>query len=319
MERVFLAHRLPQAHLHTFPGEGHVSVFVQHAGDIVRALGALTNEERIMMKPVNEQTFLITGSTDGIGKLTALELAKQNAQVLIHGRNKEKLAGVVEELKAASGNKNIEGLAADFSSLAEVQRLAEKVLAKYPNLDVLINNAGAGYTDSRYSEDGYELRFAVNYLAPFLLTQLLLPVLKNAAPARIVNVSSAGQHPIDFNDIMLEKNFDATKAYSQSKLALIMFTIDLAEQLKEENITVNSLHPGTYLDTKMVRQAGISPWGEAESGAEAEVFLATSESLAGVTGKYFNVKTAATAHAQAYDKQARKRLWELSLQLTDKR
>jgi NAD(P)-dependent dehydrogenase (short-subunit alcohol dehydrogenase family) len=269
------------------------------------------------MRPINEQTILITGSTDGIGKLTALELAKQNAQVLIHGKNKEKLAGVVEESKAASGNRNIEGLAADFSSLAEVRRLAENVLTKYPSLDVLINNAGVGYADPRYSKDGYELRFAVNYLAPFLLTQLLLPALKNAAPARIVNVSSAGQHPLDFDDIMLERNFDARRAYSQSKLALIMFTIDLAEQLIEENITVNSLHPGTYLDTKMVRQAGISPWGEAESGAEAEVFLATSESLVGVTGKYFNVKTEAKAEAQAYGQQARKRLWELSLQLTN--
>ena len=271
------------------------------------------------MKPINEQTILITGSTDGIGKLTALQLAKQNAHVLIHGRNKEKLAGVVEELKAASGNKNIEGVAADFASLAEVRRLAGKVLTEYPSLDVLINNAGVGYTDSRYSKDGYELRLAVNYLAPFLFTQLLLPALKNAAPARIVNVSSAGQHPIDFDDIMLEKDFDVTRAYSQSKLALIMFTIDLAEQLKEENITVNGLHPGTYLNTNMVRRAGITPRGEAESGAEAEVFLATSESLAGVTGKYFNVKTEAKAEAQAYDQQARKRLWELSLQLTNKR
>ena len=270
-----------------------------------------------MMKPIAEQTILITGSTDGIGKLTALELAKQKAHVLIHGRNKEKLAGVVEELKTASGNKNIEGLAADFASLAEVRRLAKEVLAQYPRLDVLINNAGVGFVAPRYSEDGYELRFAVNYLAPFLFTHLLLPVLKNSAPARIVNVSSAGQQPVDFDDIMLEKNFDARGAYSQSKLALIMFTIDLAEQLKDKNITVNSLHPGTYLDTNMVRGAGISPLGEAKSGAEAEVFLATSASLSGVTGKYFNVKTEAKANAQAYDQQARKRLWELSLKLTN--
>ncbi len=269
------------------------------------------------MKPINEQIILITGSTDGIGKLTALQLAKQNAHLLIHGRNKEKTTNVVNELKSVSGNKNIEGFVADFSSLAEVRYLAEEVLTKYPALDVLINNAGAGMSDPSLSKDGYELRFAVNYLAPFLLTSLLLPVLRNAASSRIVNVSSAGQYPVNFDDIMLAKDFDAVKAYRQSKLALIMFTIDLAELLKDENITVNSLHPGTYLNTNMVRSSNITPWGEPESGAEAEVFLAVSKSLDGLTGKYFNVKTEAKALAQAYDEQARKRLWELSLQLTN--
>jgi NAD(P)-dependent dehydrogenase (short-subunit alcohol dehydrogenase family) len=269
-----------------------------------------------MMKPIIEQTILVTGSTDGIGKLTALQLAKQHAQVLVHGRDKEKVSGVVAELKAASANRNIEGFTADFSSLTGVRHLAEEVLAKYSSLDVLINNAGVGFADPRYSKDGYELRFAVNYLAPFLLTHLLLPVLKEAALARIVNVSSASQHPIDFNDVMLEKNFNASRAYSQSKLALIMFTIELAEQVKDDKVTVNSLHPGTYLNTKMVRQSGITPWGEPEHGADAEVFLAVSESLEGITGKYFNGKTEARADAQAYDKQARKRLWEVSLELT---
>lgn len=269
------------------------------------------------MKPINEQTILVTGSTDGIGKLTALRLAEKGAQVLVHGRNKEKTAGVVEELRAKTGNKSVEGLIADFSSLAEVRRLAEKILEGYATLDVLINNAGIGFVDPRRSKDGYELRFAVNYLAPFLLTHLLLPALKNAAPSRIVNVSSAGQYPIDFDDLMLEKNFNPGRAYSQSKLALIMFTFDLAEKIKDENITVNSLHPGTYLNTKMVRESGIDPLGKPQDGADAEVFLAVSESLEGVTGRYFNVKAEAKADAQAYNSQARKRLWDLSLQLTN--
>ena len=195
-------------------------------------------------------------------------------------------------------------------------RLAEEVMAKHPRLDALINNAGAGYTDPRYSRDGYELRFAVNYLAPFVLTRMLLPALKKAAPSRIVNVSSAGQHPIDFDDVMMEKDFDTVTAYSQSKLALIMFTMELAEKVKQDGITVNSLHPGTYLNTNMVKKAGINPMGEPESGAEAEVYLAVSESLEGVTGQYFDVKTRARVDSQAYDKQVRKRLWELSLQLT---
>ncbi|MEJ2637910.1 MAG: SDR family NAD(P)-dependent oxidoreductase, partial [Calditrichia bacterium] len=177
--------------------------------------------------------------------------------------------------------------------------------------------AGVGYADPRYSKDGYELRLAVNYLAPFLLTHLLLPALKAAAPSRVVNVSSAGQSPVDFDAIMLEKNFDAGRAYSRSKLALIMFSFELTARLKDENITVNCLHPGTYLDTNMVRHSGIKPWGEPESGAEAEVYLAVSGELEGVTGQYFNVKSEAKASPQVYDLEARKRLWELSLKLTN--
>ena len=268
------------------------------------------------MKSVNNQTIFITGSTDGIGKLTALQLAKQNAHVLIHGRNEKKVASVVDEIKNASKNKNIEGFTADLSSIDEVRKLANEVLEKHDKIDVLINNAGAGTADQRYGKDGTELRMTVNYLAPFLLTHLLLPALKNAAPSRIVNVSSAGQAPIDFNDVMLEKNFDSVQAYCQSKLALIMFTIDLAEQLRNENINVNSLHPGTYLDTNMVRRSGITPWGKPETGADAEVFLSVSPQLENATGKYFDVKKEARANAQAYDAKARKKLWELSMQLT---
>jgi len=268
------------------------------------------------MKPVNNQTIFITGSTDGIGKLTALQLAKQQAHVLIHGRNEKKVASVVDEIKNASKNKNIEGFTADLSSIDEVRKLANEVLEKHDKIDVLINNAGAGTADQRYGKDGTELRMTVNYLAPFLLTHLLLPTLKNAAPSRIVNVSSAGQAPIDFNDVMLEKNFDSVQAYCQSKLALIMFTIDLAEQLRNENINVNSLHPGTYLDTNMVRRSGVTPWGKPETGADAEVFLSVSPQLENATGKYFDVKKEARANAQAYDAKARKKLWELSMQLT---
>ncbi len=268
------------------------------------------------MKPINKQTILITGSTDGIGKLTALQFAQQQAHVLIHGRNKEKVDRIVKELKETTANKNIQGFTADLSSLDQVRQLANDVMKKHESIDVLINNAGVGSADPRYSKDGYELRFAVNYLAPFLLTQLLLPALRKAAPSRIVNVSSAGQSAVNFEDIMLEKKFSGSIAYTQSKLALIMFTIDLAEQLKNENITVNSLHPGTYLDTNMVHRSGIEPWGQPETGADAEVFLATSSKPENITGKYFDVKTEARANAQAYDVNARRKLRELSMQLT---
>lgn len=225
------------------------------------------------MKSIDKQTILITGSTDGIGKLTALSLARQQAHIIIHGRDKEKTNRVARELIDSTSNTRIDGFTADLSSLGEVRRFAKEVLEKHTTIDVLINNAGVGFPDPRlFSKDGYELRFAVNYLAPFLFTRLLLPALRNAAPSRIVNVSSAGQSPVNFDDIMLEKKFDTVTAYTQSKLALIMFTIDLAEELKKENITVNALHPGTYLNTNMVNRASITPWGKAETGADAEVF-----------------------------------------------
>ena len=265
---------------------------------------------------MHSQTILITGATDGVGKCAAINIAKKGACLLLHGRNKEKLDKVIEEIKSLTGNQNIEGFVADFSSIDDVRRLSKDVLATHDKIDILINNAGAGFAASRYGKDGTELRLAVNYLAPFLLTNLLLPAIKKGAPSRIVNVSSAGQSPVNFDDIMMEKNFDAVTAYCQSKLALIMFTFDLAVELREYNISVNALHPGTYLDTNMVRNANIAPQGAPQSGADAEVFLATSPELKNVSGKYFNVKKEAKANAQAYDAKARKQLKELSLQLT---
>jgi NAD(P)-dependent dehydrogenase (short-subunit alcohol dehydrogenase family) len=264
------------------------------------------------------QTIFITGATDGIGKLAAIDLATQrnDAAILIHGRNKEKLDKVIIEIKKAGNNKNIEGYVADFSSMDEVRRLAKDILSKHDTIDILINNAGAGFAAPHYGKDKTETRFTVNYLAPFLLTNLLLPAIKKAAPSRIVNVSSGGQSAIRFDDIMFEKNFDAVTAYTQSKLAMVMFTIDLAEELKNDHVTVNTLHPGTYLDTGMVREAGIQPHGTAQSGADAELYLALSPELENVTGKYFNVKRETRAHAQAYDADARKKLKEIGLKYT---
>ena len=269
------------------------------------------------MKSIDNMTILVTGSTDGIGMLTATQLAKLGARVLVHGRNSEKVTRIMNEIKTESGNSNIEGYIADFNAINNVRELASKVLNDHPRLDVLINNAGTGLTGKRkLSQDGYELRFAVNYLAPFLLTHLLIPALKEGAPSRIVNVSSIGQHPINFEDLMLEKNFDPHQAYRQSKLALIMFTFTLAEEIKNFGITVNALHPGTYLDTKMVNEAGITPMGKAEDGAKAEVFLATSPDLKGVSGQYFDRMEKSKAIRQAYDVEARKKLWSISMKLT---
>jgi NAD(P)-dependent dehydrogenase (short-subunit alcohol dehydrogenase family) len=195
-----------------------------------------------------------------------------------------------------------------------VRNLSEEILTDQDSIDILINNAGAGFAAPRLGKDGTETRFTVNYLAPFLMTHLLLPVIQKTASSRIVNVASAGQSPIHFDDIMKDKNFDGVTAYTRSKLAIVMFTFDLAEKLK--TVTVNCLHPGTYLDTGMVREAGVQPLGTAQSGADAVEYLAIAPELKNVSGKYFNVKNEARANAQAYDSDARRKLHEIALQLT---
>jgi NAD(P)-dependent dehydrogenase (short-subunit alcohol dehydrogenase family) len=264
------------------------------------------------------KTVLITGATDGVGRVVAKELGKQGWRVLAHGRNRERGEALVREIEQAGGKAAF--LAADLSALAEVRRLAEAVTTATDRLDLLINNAGIGTTGDRpgrqTSRDGHELRFAVNYLAGFLLTRLLLPLLEAAAPARIVNVSSAGQQAIDFDDVMLARRYSGSDAYRQSKLAQIMFTIDLAGELKDVGVIANALHPSTYMNTTMVRQSGVTPVSRVETGAEAILQLAVSPKLEGRSGLYFNVMNEARANPQAYDPEARRQLRELSLELT---
>jgi NAD(P)-dependent dehydrogenase (short-subunit alcohol dehydrogenase family) len=272
------------------------------------------------MKNMVDQLILITGSTDGLGKGTALALAKKGATVILHGRDRAKLELTKDEIRRATGNTRIESHLADLSSLAEVRRLAVEVQYDHDHLDLLINNAGIGFGEPgaarELSRDGHELRFAVNYLAPFLLTNLLVPCLRRGAPSRIVNVASAGQEPIDFTDVMLTSNYDGIRAYRRSKTALVMFTFDLARKLANEGITANSLHPGTYMDTKMVREARIEPRNSVQVGIDAVIYLATSQEIDGITGMYFNRKEEDRAIAQAYDERAREELWGLSEKLT---
>jgi NAD(P)-dependent dehydrogenase (short-subunit alcohol dehydrogenase family) len=267
------------------------------------------------MEELSGKTALVTGSTDGVGRLVARKLGQAGARVLVHGRDAERGERVIAEIKASGGAASF--LAADLSSLEEVHRLASAVQATVGRLDILINNAGIGTAGPRQtSVEGFELRFSVNYLAGFLLTFLLLPLVKNSAPARIVNVSSAGQQPIDFDDVMLTRGYSGARAYCQSKLAQIMFTIDLAAALQGTGVTVTCLHPATYMDTSMVRRAGVRPLSTVEEGARAILNLATSPAVAGQTGLYFNGLWEAKAQAQAYDAEARRRLQALSLELT---
>ena len=261
------------------------------------------------------KTILITGSTDGVGRRVAERLAKPGVTLLIHGRDRERGAGVVQTIRDSGADANF--YVADLSSLAEVKRLAADVRRDHSRLDLLINNAGIGTAGSRSeSLDGVELVFAVNYLAGFLLTRLLLPLLESGSPARIVNVSSAGQQAIDFADVNLERGFSGRRAYCQSKLAQILFTLDLAEELKGSGVTVNALHPATYMDTTMVRKAGAAPLSTVDEGADAILNLAISEEMAGRTGLYFNGLRPSRADAQAYDADARARLRALSFELT---
>ena len=268
------------------------------------------------MQKLTGKTVLVTGSTDGVGRLVARRLGEAGARVLVHGRDAERGAQVVSDIEKAGGAATF--LRADLASLVEVRRLAEAVQDATDRLDILINNAGIGTAGGvrQESADGFELRFAVNYLAGFLLTALLLPLLRASAPARIVNVSSAGQQAIDFADVMLTRGYSGARAYCQSKLAQVMFTFDLAEKLAGTGVTATCLHPATYMDTTMVRRAGVAPVSTVEQGAEAILNLAVSPELEGQSGLYFNGLREARAHSQAYDAGARQRLWMLSLKLT---
>ncbi len=277
----------------------------------------IRNEGAAMANP-NGKTALITGSTDGVGRVVAKRLGEDGWRVLVHGRDRERGERVAAEIKDAGGTADL--LAADLSSLAEVRRLAGSVQQATRRLDLLINNAGIGsggpQGTRQTSVDGYELRFAVNYLAGFLLTRLLLPLVRTSTPARIVNVSSLGQQAIDFADVMLTHGYSGSRAYCQSKLAQIMFTIDLAQELNGSGVTVNALHPATYMNTTMVRQSGVAPMSSVEQGADAILNLATSAAMAGRSGLFFNGQREAWADAQAYDPAARQRLKTLSLELS---
>jgi NAD(P)-dependent dehydrogenase (short-subunit alcohol dehydrogenase family) len=262
------------------------------------------------------KTVLITGATDGVGRRVAERLGAAGADVLIHGRDAARAESLARTIENSGGTATV--LLADLASLDEVRGLAKAVAHDRPRLDVQIYNAGIGGgkpgARRELSSDGHELRFAVNYLASFLLTRLLLPRVV-AARGRIVNVASIGQQAIDFDDVMLTRGYDGMRAFCQSKLAQIMFTLDLAEELNGAGITVNALHPATYMDTTMVRLSGVRPASSVDEGADAILNLAVSPDLDDKTGLFFNRFQPSRANAQAYDPAARARLRDLSFSL----
>ena len=258
---------------------------------------------------------LVTGSTGGLGREVALRMGSRGAHVIVHGRNRERGEEVVSEIEA-TGAGSARFYQADFASFSEVREFAQGVLQDYGRLDILVNNAGFGSApDERLlSEDGHEFRFQVNHLSHFLLTRRLLPVLRESAPSRIVNVSSGAQQPIDFDDVMIENDFSGRRAYAQSKLAQIMFTFDLALELEGTEVLSNALHPATYMDTGMVRRAGVAPMATVDEGADAVMQLINARDIG--SGGYFNGLRRARANAQAYDDEARANLRTVSEELT---
>jgi len=263
---------------------------------------------------------LITGATDGLGRALAHRLAAGGDTVLLHGRDQARLDATADAIRAEHGVARPATFRADLAELAQVRDLAAAVRAATDRLDVFVSNAGIGSgepdgRERRESKDGYELRFAVNYLAGFLLTQELLPLLRASAPARVVNVASLGQQDIEFDDVMLEHGYSGARAYCQSKLAQISSAVELSERVPASEVTFNSLHPATYMPTKMVLKEVGHSIDSLETGVEATWRLVTDPQLAGVSGRFYDRQRASKALPQAYDKQARAELYGLSLKL----
>lgn len=277
---------------------------------------------------MNGKICLITGATNGIGKVTARELAKMGATVVIVGRNAARTEATVYGIKKQTGNESVDQIVADLSSMAEVRRAAEEFKSRYKRLDVLVNNAGALFAQRRETVDGYEMTFALNHLAYFLLTSLLLEMLKASAPSRVVNVGSDAHYTakLNFDDLHNKRAYRmfGNEAYGQSKLANVLFTYELARRLEGTGVTANVLHPGfvasgfghnnrgvVRLAMKVLHRFALAP----EQGAETAIYLASSPEVEGVTGKYFEKRKAMKSSPASYDEAVARRLWEISEQM----
>jgi NAD(P)-dependent dehydrogenase (short-subunit alcohol dehydrogenase family) len=273
------------------------------------------------------KTVLITGATGGIGRAAAVALSSMGARVGITGRDRARAECAAATIARESGNSAVDVFVADMSSQAEVRRLASEVLAAYPRLDVLLNNVGGFWAHRHATADGLEHTFALNHLAPFLLTSLLLERLKTSAPARVVTVSSGAQSmgSIDFDDLMGDRKYSGQRAYNQSKLANVMFTYELAKRLEGTGVTATVLHPG-ITSTDFGREDQARGWGpliavmrrfmkSPDQGAETSVYLASSLGAEGLTGKYFANRTPKKTHRASYDAAITARLWQVSAEL----
>ncbi len=270
---------------------------------------------------------MITGSTSGMGKVTALELARRGATVVLIGRNRQKGEATQAEIRRETGNRNVDLLCADLSSLQDVRRLATEFQQRYRHLHVLVNNAGAIYPSRNITAEGFETTFVVNYLAPFLLSELLLETLKASAPARIVNVStqvhSIGR--IEFDNLQGEKHYTTMSNYAQAKLALLLFTYELARRLEGTGVTVNAMSPGMLSGENfntgakgllaLVTKLATPFLPTAEQGAQTEIYLATSLQVEGVTGKCFANSREQKSSPRSYDQALGQRLWQVSEQM----
>jgi len=280
------------------------------------------------MNELEGKIILITGGTNGIGKVTALELAKKGAAVVIVGRNPEKTGLVVQSIKDQSNNSAVDGLIADLSSISEVRNLANAFRQKYPHLHVLINNAGGIFASRQVSVDGFEYTFALNHLAYFTLTNLLLNMLIADAPSRIISISSNAHvgASLDFSDLQNERRYGVGgyRAYGQSKLANLLFTYELARRLSGTGVTVNAVHPGAVATGFGMNNNGAMKMGMSifhqfsltpEQGADTIIFLASSPEVEGITGKYWNNRKTIASSTQSNDAEAQKRLWVVSAQM----
>jgi NAD(P)-dependent dehydrogenase (short-subunit alcohol dehydrogenase family) len=276
---------------------------------------------------VRGKVCLVTGATSGIGLVAAGELARRGARVVLAGRSPARCAAAVEQVRRQAGSGDVEALLADLSSQGQVRELARQFRDRHARLDVLVNNAGGLWLERRLTADGLEMTFAVNHLAYFLLTHLLLDTLKASAPARVVNVSSEAHRgaALNFDDLQGERRYGGWRAYCRSKLMNLLFTYELARRLEGTGVTANALHPG-WVATRFAGDNGwrgrlwqfaarwlaISP----EAGAQTILYLATSPEVAGVSGRYFVRERAVPSSPASYDEAAARRLWQVSLELT---
>ena len=275
------------------------------------------------MNNMYNKTVLITGASAGIGLQSAMELAKIGAEIVMVGRDEGRTAQAAEQVRSGSGNQAVSYLIADLSSLQDVRKLAQEFKSKYNKLDVLLNNAGAIFFTRKLSVDGYEMTFALNHLNYFLLTNLLLDMVKASPAGRIVNVSSRAHYRghVNFDDLQSQRGYGAMKAYSMSKLMNVLFTYELSRRLQGTNVTANCLHPGFVATNFAVNNGWWVRLGMAfmsgrisvEEGAKCPIYLASSSEVEGVTGKYFNYDLKETRSSnESYDEAIAKRLWDVS-------